>query len=116
MPYQLATEEKHLMAFISFYKPYSHYVLSTLDLLFGSIEMFEYIFPVLLILNLFVFLLIVFVPLTTALEHSSRALCPETARHLIGPFGVHVQRHVGHQICRLVFESGLEALRKLLLD
>lgn len=71
--------------------------------------MFEYVFFVPLIPNLFVFLFLVFVPLTTALEHSSRALCPETARPLIGLFGVHVRRHVGHQICRLAFESGLEA-------
>ncbi len=76
---------------------------------FASVEMFEYVFLAPLIPNLFVFLFLVFVPLTTALGHSSHALCPETARPLIGPFGVRVQRHVGHQICRLVFGSGLEA-------
>lgn len=31
MPYQLARIEEQLMAVISFYKPYSHYVLLTLN-------------------------------------------------------------------------------------
>lgn len=110
------------MAFISLYK---QLVLSTLkkqkrrECVFCSFWQSWNVwicFSLPLIFNLFVFFLIAFVPLTAALAHSSLVLCPETVRPPIGPFGVHVQRHAEHQICRLVFGSGLEAYRRLPLD